>query len=317
MIDWAQIKTLDDLLKIDEDELYDSSPEYDADAAFTINPALTPDERKDAEFWDQFRRGVMLVTGPPGQGKDMFSHMLAYKFKRYFSMRAVVDTRPRKLFGTYIPFDKDFLVENLDRALEMERGVPELIAIPTKRERGQSEDEFESYIEWAERENEKLRAFRPYITDEGHWMTSRGEVFIRKAVMLLNEFGSKYMYKKEPNKPISRELLKMFTIWRHLQSLVIGIGTEREDFNRDCFPKVTAEVKMFRISKRRLLFGAMIYPLRYVGATGELMVAGKPVPLVIDGEKPQDCLGGSAWKDIYNTDNAVAFEPAKSMRRKQ
>ena len=68
---------------------------------------------------------------------------------------------------------------------------------------------------------------------------------------------------------------------------------------------------------KRLMFGAMLYPLRYVAATGELMVSGKPIPLTIDGDAPRDCLCGAAWKDLYNTDNAVAFEPPKSLRRKQ
>lgn len=321
-IDWSRIKTLDDIMAMGDEELFDFAPEYDADLSFKIVEELSPEDREDAEFWAQYRRGLMLLTGPPGQGKDMLAHMLGYKFKRYFGMRVISDTRPRKLFGAYIPFSGDFLVEQLDRAMEIATGHVKLHELPAKMPKTEEEVE---YIEYLENENARLRKFVPYVTDDGQWISSRGEVFIRKAIWLLNEFGSRYMYKREPHQPIKRTLLKCFTIWRHLQSLIVGIGTERSDFDPSCFPKVTCEVKMQRLltlgvdgkPSNRLLFGAMLYPLRYVAATGELMMTGKAVPLLIDGDEPRQCLCGYAWKDLFNTDNAVAFEPPKSMRRKQ
>lgn len=321
-IDWSKIRTIDDVKSLGEDELFDLTKEYDAESAFRISEGLAEEEREDAEFWSRFRRGVMLVTGPPGQGKDMFAHMLAFKFKRYFSMRAISDTKPRKDFGEYIPFSTDFLVDQLDRVMEVSTGHVKLLELPKGKPK--TEDDF-LQMEEIEAENERLSLFIPHVTDDGEWVSSRGVVFIRRAVWLLNEFGSRYMYKKEPNAPITRVLLKTFTIWRHLQSLIIGLGTEREDFNPQCFPKVTCEVRLQRLSSlgrrilhpKRLVFGAMIYPLRYVGATGELMVSGRPIPLIIDGDKPRDCLYGKAWKDLFNTDNAVGFEPPKSLRRKQ
>lgn len=300
-IDWSQIRTIDDVMALGEDDLYDFAPEYDADAVYRLADGLTDEEKDDAEFWKQYRRGLMLVTGPPGQGKDLFLHMLAYKMKRYFMMNAILDSKPRKLFGTYIPFSQEFLVEQLDRLMEVSTGV----------------------VKDFDPENPPL--VKPHVERDGRWISSRGEVFIRRAVWGLNEFGSRYMYRREPHQPIKRALLKTFTIWRHLQSLIIGVGTEREDIDGSCFPKVTCEVRMQRLSvldgrilnPERLVFGAMIYPLRYVSATGELMVSGKPQPLVIDADVPKDCLSGYAWKDLFNTDNAVGFEPPKSMRRKR
>lgn len=312
-IDWTQIRTIDDVMALSEDVLYDSAPEYDAVKSFMISDKLNDEEYADALFWSDYRRGLMLLTGPPGQGKDMLAHMISWKFKKYFDMRAISDTRPRKIFGSYIPFSKEFLVEQLDRAMEVATGQVKLYELPTKKPKTEEEEET---IEYLKRENEKLLKFKPYVTGDGRWISSRGEVFIRKAIWLLNEFGSRYMYKKEPNAPITRTLLKTFTIWRHLQSLIIGIGTERSDFNPQCFEKVTCEVRMQRLSRGRLIFGAILYPLRYVGATGELIVSGKPIPIKIDGELPRECLRGYAWKDLYNTDNAVSFEPPKSMRRR-
>lgn len=312
-IDWKRIRTIEDVMALEEDVLYDSAPEYDADKSFRIADGLTPEEYDDALFWSDYRRGLMLLTGPPGQGKDMMAHMIAWKFKRYFRTWAISDTRPRKIFGDYIPFSKEFLVEQLDRAMEVATGQVKLYELPTKKPKTEDEEET---IEYLKQENEKLLKFKPYVTHDGRWISSRGEVFIRKAVCLLNEFGSRYMYKKEPNAPITRTLLKTFTIWRHLQSLIIGIGTERSDFNPQCFEKVTCEVRMQRLERRRLVFGAVLYPLRYVGSTGELIVSGKPIPIRIDGETPREYLNGKAWKDLYNTDNAVSFEPPKSMRRR-
>lgn len=293
MIDWSQIQTPEDIFKLDRAILYDDSPEFDPEDNYILNPNLTDEEIEDALFWRDYLRGIMLVTGMPGQGKDMFVHMLAWKMRHYFHKTIISDSRPREEFGHYIPFNIDFLVDQLDRISE--------VATHTVKDY----------------DPENPPKVMPHATPDGRWISSKGQVFMRRSVMILDEFGSRYMHIRRPLNPVQVTLLQLFPFWRHLQCLILGVGTERNDFSPRCFPKVTAEARCFRISKTRLIFGVALYPLRHIGATGELEIAGRPAKFPLNGEKPRDCLGGLAWKDLYNTDNAVAMEAQKSLRPKK
>lgn len=304
MVDWDKIKTLDDLWSIPEDELYDQAPDFDAESDYILMPGLTTEEIDDAMFWKDFLKGIALLTGGPGQGKGMLMHMIAYKLKKYFGKVVVSDTRPRQLFGQYVPFDEAMLVDQLDRMWEVATGQ---VKNPQKDEEG----------------NEIPPHIKPHVTSNGRWVSSRGDVFLRRSIIMLDEFA-RYMHRREPHLPIKRQLLKMFTIWRHLRCIILGVGTERADFDSSCFPKVTCEIRTTRIIRsNRLLFKVTIYPLRFIRATGELEVEGKPIGLILDGDMPRSgtgiCeeLGTKGWKDIYNTDNAIAMEPPKSMRKRK
>jgi hypothetical protein len=166
-----------------------------------------------------------------------------------------------------------------------------------------------------------VNEYKPYVTRDGKWISSRGQVFLKKSVQLLDEFGSKYMNKHEFKSPIQRTLLyKVFPIWRHLDTVIIGMATEKEDLSRFCYPKLTTEIRCSRAldynNPDRLLFKVKLYPLRYISAIGEIEYTGKMVPLVLDGDIPRDMLGGKAWKDLYNTKQAIGVQ-APSKRRAQ
>lgn len=309
MVDWSKIKSLDDLSQLSDDELYDTSRDGGI-ANYPLMPGLTDEEKEDAEFWRDYLRGIMLITGMPGQGKGMFAHMLAFKLKRYFGLTVVSDTRPRPLFGKNVPFSHDFLVNQLDRMFEVATGRIREVGKPKKDDDG---DE----IDW-----EAPNLISPHVADDGKWISSQGEVFIRRAIWLLDEFGSKYMNRREPNNPIHRTLLfKIFPIWRHLESIIVGMATEKDDLDPRCEPKLTTEVRCTRLivpdNPERLVFGITLYPLRYVSSVGELEYVGQKIRILLDGDEPRDCLGGKSWKDLYNTKQAVAIEAPNSLRNKR
>lgn len=294
-IDWTKIKTIDDIYtQIPNEALYDDM--VDKASSYQLRDDLTDEEVEDALFWKDFLRGVILITGMPGQGKGILLHMILYKMKRYFGVNIISDTRPRPLFGQYIPFSKSFFLEQMYRMQEMANGYPE------------------------DYDADNPPAVMPHVTEDGRWMTSRGEIFMKRAAMGLDEFGAKYMNKGEPNNPICRALLyQLFPTWRHDDLVIIGVTTEKEDLNHRCWPKLTTEIHTQRIldtsNPERLLFGIKIFPLRYITATGELEYTGKKQLLTLDGDAPRDMLGGKAWKDLYNHKQAIALEPNRGMRQ--
>ena len=111
-INWAEIRTMDDVVALGPEQLYDYTPEETGNYyKVQVRKGLTPHEKEDAIFWSQFTRGLMLLTGPPGSGKGLFMNMAAWKMKYYFMRTAIFVYKPRVFFGEYVPFNKEMIVE--------------------------------------------------------------------------------------------------------------------------------------------------------------------------------------------------------------
>ncbi len=325
-IDWEKIKTLDDIKKLDKNLLYDESRVMLPSGMMRLNPELTDDEIEDAMFWKSYSRGKILVTGEPGSGKGIFSHMVSYKMKYYFGKTVILDTRPRPCFGDYVPFSPDFLEEQILRMDLVEKGIgretPEgkWIAFNPRTEEDQAQD----------RDN------------------VRGEVFLRNSVMLLDEYGSKYMPRLNPTQRISKDLLNLDNFWRHMHLLTLGVGVSLDDFNYRAIDKSVWEARCVQMSSRAkvkskydvndLIFSVYLSSVKVNQLTGGVETGNDTVRLWIFASEPQHCLPiitcpecaghgcekcnitgqrHAAWKDIYNTENAQGWESSLSRRRKQ
>lgn len=334
-IDWNRVKTRDDLTKIAG---YDDSDI--GELHLTINPNLSEWEMEDALFWRDYARGIILINGSPGQGKGMLAHMLAFKFNRYFGLQVVSDSRPRPLFGElvggYAPFSEEFLVDQMDRQTEVATGriirdyeIWECEECGARREFKIGKNGYHKCQECKglmglAKEPEDI--VQPHVTNDGKWISSRGEVFIHRAVWLLDEFGSKYMNRRNPHRPIQRTLLfDVFPQWRHLECVILGLTTDSDDLDPRYEPKMTAEIRCTRMivedkkgnpNPDRLVFRCNIYPKRYVGR-GEYGFTGRKQTIILVGDKPQEIIGDKCWKDLYNTRQAIAIQAPKSMRRGQ
>lgn len=292
IIDWSQIKTVDDVLRLDEHLLYDEAEVLSPTMALRLNPNLTEDEIADAQLWANYTRGLMLVTGEPGAGKGVFSHMLSYKMHHYFGKLAVLDTRPRKSFGNYIPFGEEMIAEQITRMSLLEQGVG-------------------------------------WVTPDGKWLTEKGEIFVRNSVVMLDEFGSKYMSRlSSPTLSIKQVLLKLFNFWRHMHCLMLGIGVSLGDFDRKCLDKAIWQAKCVRVfdtdeqedNPDVIIIGVYLTPIKYNPFDDEISRAGDTVMLRINASEPKHMLNGLAWKDIFVSENCQGFElPSKMQprRRKQ
>lgn len=287
VIDWSKIRTRDDLKALDPKLLYEDTKVFSPNELLQLNPNLTEDEVEDAIFWSKYRRGIIIITGQPRQGKSTTAHMIVKKMNYYFQMQPILDTRPRSIFGPYIPFSQDMLDEQIVRMDLMEKG-------------------------------------RGHVRDDGSWTTDRGDVFLRNAVVFMDEFGSKYMSRRSaPNLQIKRTLLSLFDYWGHSQCLWIGAGISIDDIDRRCLDKLVWEARCTRIfgaeecidDPTTIIVGTWISPIKYNPYKDTMEVAGEPVPLRINSSKPQRCLNGAAWKDIFKTDNAQGITLPK--RRNQ
>lgn len=322
-VDWTKIKSMDDVLKLDENLLYDESDTMLPQDLLQLNPNLTEDEVEDAFFWKDYNRGKILITGEPGSGKGITAHMIAFKMKYYFGKTAIIDTRPRKTFGNYIPFSFDFLQEQIERLSLVEAG------------------------HGIQQTDGKWIAFEPQSDEDKQLNRNRvrGEVFMRNSVMLLDEYGNKYMPRLQPNIRIAQDLLKLDNFWRHLHLLQLGVGVSLNDFNRKAIDKSVWHAKCVKMSNKwkvnndidanDIVIRVYLNAVKWNPNTDELQTAGAIESLTINASQPRhclpvidcDCKDGSkcentgkrnaSWCEIYNTDNSQGWESSLSHRRKQ
>lgn len=231
----------------------------------------------------------MLVSGPPGSGKGVFGHMLAWKAKRYYEGKvAMLDTKPRHLFGLYHPFTREVLVEQLKR-IEEATGWKVL-----------SEKDDEDYLE----------------VESGLSLgdVSSGQVFLRNSIILLDEFHS-YMDRRK-RRPMGHVLGDLFKIWRHLNMFVIGMTTEEGDLDyKRCVKAVTSFARCRVSIKTPDVFVVTLKRVKFDGSG--LRQSGKKVTITINGARPREALGRLRYFDLFNSFNLQKVEIPKSLLKEQ
>lgn len=305
-IDWKNIKSIGDLLGIEDSSLYDESPSIEDEGDLVLPVDLTEEEVEDALFWARYRRGFMLITGAPGAGKGLLAIMIAWKMRFYFGKTILLDYMPRKAFGLYHPFNDAVFVDQLARMSDVARGNVEKGIAESKGGKKHSE-----LLENVTRE----------------WIAKEGQVFLKNAVLNLDEIR-RYLYKRRPFGPVGMVLGDLLTIWRHLDLLVIGMTLDKNELDTfSCIPRITSEVRCAWLSEKTIEeYGlapysakCTIYPTKYMGAFGQgiLEVSGKPETFVVEGGKPRERLGGLRWVDLYNSKDAKIIKAPRSLSYNQ
>ena len=282
---------------ISEDDLYDQSPTGDDLYSIPIVEGLTPAEYKQALKLRRYYHGVMLVTGKPGAGKGLFVIWLLHKMKRYFGRRIILDYRPRKLFGPYIPFNEGLFLEDLARMTE----------VATAKTKPLTQDEKLTRISKMSKGQKGTLA--------SHWLAQDGGVLLQGAAIALDE-AKNYLHNRAAMLPMGIMLGKVATIHRHLDLLMIAMSPlEREIDAISFLPLVTHRVRCSWSTDGRAI--CKIYQTVYTTARGGVLQArGRPYTIRLDGDKPREELGGKRFYDLYNSKDPKALRVTGSLVRK-
>lgn len=260
-------------MTIQEPVLYiDDDREFDE---FPIREGLTYKQRKEAEFLRTISKGVMLITGKAGSGKDLLGHSIAYMNKYYFGRRVLLDSPPKKAFGEYTLFNTSVMMKEIDKMAKSSRA--EL-----------TDNEMQDInLEWIE----------------------QNQTMFRGAVLYLQEL-KRYCYNRNPHNPVNKFIGSLCTVWRHLDLLIIGTHIQKHEIDQYSFlyyvshwAKCTWNLTRPNTTDAKITRGA------FIGSTGVFDVTAKPIILHVDGNKERDILNGKRFYDLYHSKNDVNLKP--------
>lgn len=263
----------------DEDELDD----------FPLREGLNWRQRKEANQLRTLSRGVMLVTGDPGGGKDLFGVSLCARHKYLFNRRILLDFPPKRAFGKYTPFGMHAVLREIDKMAKL-AGVEGIEGSKDSEEVGQFVEQ--ATTRWA--------------------LEGEGEVLLKNAIWYLQEL-KRCCYNREPGRRVNKFVGAINAIWRHLDLLVIGshvLEHEIDKYTYLSYAKLRAHctwcISRPYTTEVRIRRGAF--------ATGEnvFVVEGKPLTIYVDGNEPREWLGGKRFFDLWKSKNYVNLKPTLS-----
>lgn len=271
---------------LNDEDLYDETPDS-AHFAFELNDDLSEREIEEAFRMAYLTRGIMCVTGPPRQGKGLFSNVWAWKVRRYFKHRHILlDYKPRRLFGPYTPFNEQAFMADLEKMADVAKGE-----IP--------------------KEAKSVKDKKLVNDVVAHWITKRGEVLLQNSVLVLDEFW-RYMDKRRPHNTMGMMLGGLIKLWGHLDMLLIGISPKLDELDAyRCIPYLNYEVRCTWSLTRSYTAECRLYKLRTVTAGGVRNISGRPLSIMINGMKPREELDGNNYFSIYNSKNAISMAKMK------
>lgn len=257
---------------------YDDTRYDEVSNQLQIKDGLTRSEREMAEWLLPYGRGVWMVTGIVGSGKNTIANTVAWWYKTYFEFtKVLLDYKPRRLFGEYEPFDPVVLLTEVTKMASK--------SVMT-----------ESGLKRIEAELTKLSE------DIEKWLLSEQNILLQSAVLVLQELKM-YVYNRKHTK-LSELINKIATFWRHLDLLMIGCTPFANEIDikaywqhTTVFATCTASVSEAYAHYIEWGSKAMIAP------SGVLRVSGEGETLKINGKEPRPRLG--LWITPPGTDKAL------------
>lgn len=265
------------------DELEELQYEDDIEESldFATKPSLGRREQREAEFLRTMARGVMLVTGPPGSGKDLFAISLVWLNKYYFGRRILLDFIPKRAFGEYTLFNAKVMMQEIDKMAKLARTDS-----TTQIEKGQIVEEMSK-----------------------RWVEGQGESLLKGAVLYLSEL-KRYCYNRNPHNPFNKFIGSICTVWRHLDLLVIGTHVQKREIDQFSFLEyVTHRANCSWSISHPHTTDVKITRGAFIGVNNVYDATARPVILHIDGNKARNILKGKRFYDLYHTKNMVNLKP--------
>jgi len=247
-----------ELIFADEQESFDDFP---------LREGLTWRERKEAETLYSIARGVMLVTGQPGSGKDLFGVSLSAMNKYYFNRRILLDFAPYRAFGEYVLFDAQFMMREINK-----------MAIASKVEKIAESNDEKEISDFVGESSKK-------------WVENEGELLLKGSILYLSEL-KRYCYNRRPHNPFNKFIGSICSVWRHLDLLIIGTHVHRHEIDQYTYlAYVNHWAKCSWSLSRPHSTDVSVYRGAFIGANDVYNVESKEMIIHINGKWERPFLG--------------------------
>lgn len=261
-----------------------AEPEYADDdndghgEGFSIRAGLSWSARQLVEKLNTIARGVMLISGEPGGGKDLFTISTSSIFKYAFNRPIIMDFKPNRLFGQYTLFGVNEIIDTI-RAIAKAKRVAGIEDSADKMELAQFMEE--ETVKWL--------------------LEGEGYDLFKGAVYYISEL-KKVAHNRNPMSRTNKFTGTLCTVWRHLDLLFMGTHVKENEI----------DVKAFlEYAKLRTYCRQTLKPDEFIAVVSRRMYAGsdfvvsnvrfKSLVIPINGREPREYLGGKCFYDLYHT----------------
>jgi len=242
-------------------------------------------QKKEIELYKTLYRGVMLVTGKPRSGKDLFGVTFTYLNKLFFGRPVLLDFKPKRLFDNYIPFYPQTMIQEINKMARQAKFVSDNTETPM------SKDE------------------ASYFEDHTQEWLDRNETLFKGAILYLSEL-KRYCYNRNPMSRMNKFIGSLCDIHGHLDLLVLGTHIDHREIDFKTYLKnvtIWANCK-WSLTKRNNTV-VTIRRGSYISEMGSFDVALKPFRYWVNGAMPRSFLDGQNCFSLYNTKNPVNLRP--------
>lgn len=206
--------------------------------------------------------GTWLVSGPPRQGKGLFTNVVTWKIQRYFENKRVLrdDLWPDEYWDNCNLFNEDSLLTDLATMSDI---TEEAVAKSIKKGTIGS----------------KTRVME--------WISGRGNILLQDAVLAKDEF-SKDMNKRRPGTAMNLMLSGVLKTAYHLNLLTLGIVQEWRDLDKfTCLPYVNIHSKCTWCRTLENTAQVETYHVRWSHHRQELIpITKRPLVVNLSGDFP-------------------------------
>jgi hypothetical protein len=242
-------------------------------------------QKKEIELYKTLYRGIMLVTGKPRSGKDLFGVLFCLLMKYYFGRPILLDFKPKRLFGDYIPFYPQTMIQEINKMARQAKFVSDNVETPMT----EAEEDY-------------------FINHTQEWL-AKNETLFKNAVLYLSEL-KRYCYNRNPMSRMNKFIGSLCDIHGHLDLLILGTHIDHREIDFKTYLKnVTIWANCKWSLTRPNNTKVTIRRGTYISEMGSFDVALKPFIYWVDGAMPRSFLGGQRVYDAYNTKNPVNLKP--------
>jgi len=242
-------------------------------------------QKKEIELYKTLYRGIMLVTGKPRSGKDLFGVLFCLLMKYYFGRPILLDFKPKRLFGDYIPFYPQTMIEEINKMARQAKFVSDNVETPM------------------------TKAEEDYFTNHTQDWLSKNETLFKNAVLYLSEL-KRYCYNRNPMSRMNKFIGSLCDIHGHLDLLILGTHIDHREIDYKTYLKnVTIWANCKWSLTRPNNTKVTIRRGTYISEMGSFDVALKPFIYWVDGAMPRGFLDGDCVFRAYNTKNPVNLKP--------